>query len=84
MQPERRTVGWGATFIDGAPEDTETTVTPEQPEGLLRHEVSRTGKAIGNLITTEVTENMFSALYSWTTNLGTVVLATACGTKWWK
>ena len=68
------TIGWGTTYIDGSPVDAETTVTPEAAERLLRHEVGRAEKAVEKLITAELTENMFSALCSWTYNLGTGAL----------
>ena len=68
------TIGWGTTYIDGSPVDAETTVTPESAESLLRHEVGRAEKAVEKLVTAELTENMFSALCSWTYNLGTGAL----------
>ena len=68
------TIGWGSTYIDGAPVDVQTTCTPKQAEGLLRMEIGRAEKAIGKLITAELTDNMFSSLCSWTYNLGTGAL----------
>ena len=69
-----RTIGWGSTYIDGAPVDVQTTVTPEQAEDLLRQDVGKAERAIGKLITAELTDNMFAALCSWTYNLGTGAL----------
>ena len=37
----RWTVGWGTTYIEGAPVDAGITVTPELAESLLRHEVGK-------------------------------------------
>ena len=68
------TIGWGSTYNDGAPVDVQTTCTPEQAESLLRKEIGRAEKAIEKLITAELTPNMFSALFSWTYNLGTGAL----------
>jgi lysozyme len=68
------TIRWGSTYIDGAPVDVQTICTPKQAEGLLRTEIGRAEKAIEKLITAELTDNMFSALCSWTYNLGTGAL----------
>ena len=68
------TIGWGSTYIDGAPVDVQTTCTPKQAEGLLRKEIGRAEKAIEKLITAELTPNMFAAPCSWTYNLGMGVL----------
>ena len=54
--------------------DAETTVMPEFAESLLRREVGRAEKAVEKLVTAELTANMFSALCSWTYNLGTGAL----------
>ena len=68
------TIGWGSTYIDGAPVDVQTTCTPKQAEGLLHKEIGKAERAIGKLITAELTGNKFSALCSWTYNLGTGAL----------
>ena len=68
------TISWGATYIEGAPVRANTTITPEQGEDLLLADVGQAETAIGKLITAELTPNMFSALCSWTYNLGTGAL----------
>ena len=54
--------------------DAETTVMPEHAESLLRKEVGRAEKAIGKLVTAELTENIFAALCSFIYNLGSGAL----------
>ena len=68
------TIGWGATYIDGAPVRADTTITPEQGEDLLRQDIAGVERAIKRLITAELTANMFAALCSWTYNLGSGAL----------
>ena len=46
----------------------------EQGEDLLLADVGKAERAIGKLITAELTDNMFAALCSWTYNLGTGAL----------
>lgn len=69
----RWTVGWGSTWDHrGNPITSEQSdITEEYGTTLLRREVSHVEKAIRRLISAELTENMFSALCSFTYNVGT-------------
>jgi lysozyme len=68
----RWTIGWGSTWdIDGNPVTSKhPRINEEQGTALLRREVRHVEKAIGRLITAELTPNMFSSLVSFCYNVG--------------
>ncbi len=66
------TIGYGSTWAaDGDPVTMDhPAITEAEAERLLRQEVRRTERAVDRLIAAELTENMFSALVSFTYNVG--------------
>jgi len=69
----RWTIGWGATWnIKGKPVTSKhPPINKKQGTALLKRELHHVEKAIGKLITVELTENMFSSLCSFSFNVGT-------------
>jgi len=68
----RNTIGWGSTWDrDGnAVTPNHPDITAKQGEYLLLREVRHSERAIGKLVKSELTENMFSALCSFVYNVG--------------
>lgn len=66
------TIGWGHTGLthrDGTVYEGRT-ITEEEAEGLLRHDVSLFEKAVNRSVRVELNPDQFSALVSFTFNLG--------------
>ena len=64
------TIGYGITKIDGQPIQMGTTITEEQADFHLRHEVEKFEKAVNQYVTVKLTQNQFDALICFTYNLG--------------
>ena len=66
------TIGYGATWGLGGYRVTldHPAITPAQAEALLRRDLGRAERAVANLLRVPVTIEQFSALVSFTYNLG--------------
>lgn len=66
------TIGWGATrTLDGSPVEKDSfEISEVEGEALLRMELRHAERAIRLLVKVPLSENQFSALCSWTYNLG--------------
>jgi len=66
------TIGYGSTWDSSGERVTmdHPDITEAEGEELLYGEIHNTEKAVGKLITAELTENMYAALVSLTYNIG--------------
>jgi lysozyme len=65
------TIGYGHLI---KPQESFTFLTEDEAESLLKEDIITYEKAVKRLITTELTQNQFDALVSFTYNLGTGAL----------
>lgn len=66
------TIGIGHLILPG--EDFSAGITQEQAEEMLRKDLQKTALSIQRLITVPIDDEQYSALLSWTYNLGTGAL----------
>lgn len=66
------TIGWGTTkYKDGKPIKLGDTITQEQADDLLAHEVDNTGQAVSGLINgAKISQNQFDAVVCFSYNVG--------------
>ena len=64
------TIGYGTTRVDGKPVTSGMTCTEQQAEEYLKNDLQVFAKAINRLVKVPLTDNQFSALLSFTYNLG--------------
>ena len=64
------TIGYGTTRVDGKPVTSGMTCTEQQAEEYLKNDLQVFAKAVNRLVKVPLTENQFSALLSFTYNLG--------------
>lgn len=72
VQGDRWTIGWGNTFYkDGSPVKEGDIITMDEANELLSNIIYRFEFEINDLIKTELNQNQFDALLSFTYNVGT-------------
>lgn len=64
------TIGYGTTRVNGKPVTSGMTCTEQQAEEYLKNDLQVFAKAVNRLVKVPLTENQFSALLSFTYNLG--------------
>tara|TARA_E500000318_G_C3567104_1_gene216153 strand:- start:1972 stop:2454 length:483 start_codon:yes stop_codon:yes gene_type:complete len=65
------TIGYGSLKLkDGTPVEDKMTITMEEAEELLAHELKEYEGYIQDLVKVELNQNQFDALVSWVFNLG--------------
>jgi lysozyme len=65
------TIGYGSLKLkDGTPVEDNMTITMEEAEELLAHELKEYEGYINNIVTVPLKQNEFDALVSWVFNLG--------------
>ena len=65
------TIGYGSLKLkDGTPVEDNMTITMEEAEELLAHELKEYEGYIHDLVKVELNQNQFDALVSWVFNLG--------------
>lgn len=63
-------VGYGSTFIDNTPVREDLTITEEQAEEYLLADLTTAESAVSRYVKVSLTDNQFSALASFTQNMG--------------
>jgi len=67
----KATIGFGSLkLIDGSPVQDNMTITKQDAEELLAHELHEYEGYINNMVETNLEQNQFDALVSWVFNLG--------------
>ena len=65
------TIGFGSLkLIDGSPVQDGMTITKQEAEDLLAHELEEYEGYINDMVTVDLKQNEFDALVSWVFNLG--------------
>ncbi len=65
------TIGYGSLkLIDGSPVQDGMTITKQEAEDLLAHELEEYEGYINDMVTSDLKQNEFDALVSWVFNLG--------------
>jgi len=64
------TIGYGTTMIDGQPVYRGLRITEAEAEALLQNDLNRFERAVRNGVTIDINSNQFSALVSFTYNVG--------------
>ena len=67
----KKTIGFGSLkLIDGSPVEDNMTITKQDAEDLLAHELHEYEGYINNMVKADLNQNQFDALVSWVFNLG--------------
>jgi lysozyme len=67
----KKTIGFGSLkLIDGSPVEDDMTITMQEAEELLAHELEEYEGYVNEMVQCNLLQNQFDALVSWTFNLG--------------
>ena len=67
----KKTIGFGSLkLIDGSPVEDDMTITMQEAEELLAHELKEYEGYIHEMVECNLTQNQFDAMVSWVFNLG--------------
>ena len=67
----KKTIGFGSLkLIDGSPVEDDMTITMQEAEELLAHELLEYEGYINEMVECNLTQNQFDAMVSWVFNLG--------------
>ena len=65
------TIGYGSlNLIDGSPVEDDMSITMQEAENLLTHELKQYQEYINDMVKVPLKQNEFDALVSWVFNLG--------------